>query len=169
MSEPKIRQITSDDAAAFIDLRTRLDHETKFMLLEPGERNETVEQTEKLIRDIKHSHNRMIWVAEDQGYLVGSISLIGGHRNRNCHTGLIVIGILQEYTGKGLGKRLFIEMEKWAKDHNIHRLQLTVMAHNERGIKLYQRMGFEIEGLEKHALRVDGEYVDEYMMAKLIS
>jgi RimJ/RimL family protein N-acetyltransferase len=29
-------------------------------------------------------------------------------------------------------------------------------------------MGFEVEGVKKHSLFVNGEYVDEYYMAKYI-
>jgi RimJ/RimL family protein N-acetyltransferase len=42
------------------------------------------------------------------------------------------------------------------------------MAHNERAIRLYKKMGFEIEGTKKHSLLISGSYVDEYYMAKLI-
>jgi Acetyltransferases, including N-acetylases of ribosomal proteins len=46
------------------------------------------------------------------------------------------------------------------------RLELTVMVHNERAIALYKKMGFEIEGTKKRSMRIDGQYVDEYYMAK---
>jgi RimJ/RimL family protein N-acetyltransferase len=40
------------------------------------------------------------------------------------------------------------------------------MVHNERAIALYKKMGFEIEGTKKRSMRIDGQYVDEYYMAK---
>jgi RimJ/RimL family protein N-acetyltransferase len=43
------------------------------------------------------------------------------------------------------------------------------MAHNERAIRLYERMGFEREGIRRRALRVDGEWVDELFMALLLT
>ena len=42
------------------------------------------------------------------------------------------------------------------------------MVHNERAIRLYKKMGFEIEGTKKHSLFVNGQYVDEYYMAKIL-
>jgi len=42
------------------------------------------------------------------------------------------------------------------------------MAHNARAIRLYKRMGFAIEGTKRQALLVNGTYVDEYYMAKLL-
>ncbi len=42
------------------------------------------------------------------------------------------------------------------------------MTHNEAGIALYRRRGFEIEGIKKHSLLLGGRYVDEYYMARLL-
>jgi RimJ/RimL family protein N-acetyltransferase len=42
------------------------------------------------------------------------------------------------------------------------------MAHNERAIGLYRRMGFCSEGIRRHSMRVSGQFVDELMMAKLL-
>jgi len=62
-----------------------------------------------------------------------------------------------------------LELERWAKKNNLHRLELTVMAHNEAALALYKKMGFEIEGRKKHTLFINGSFVDEYCMAKLLS
>jgi RimJ/RimL family protein N-acetyltransferase len=70
--------------------------------------------------------------------------------------------------GQGVGTQLFIAMGEWASQKNIHRLELTVMTHNQAGIALYKKRGFEIEGEKKHAIVIDGHYVDEYYMAKLL-
>jgi RimJ/RimL family protein N-acetyltransferase len=43
------------------------------------------------------------------------------------------------------------------------------MVHNEAALALYKKMGFEIEGRKKHSLLINGTYVDEYCMAKLLS
>jgi RimJ/RimL family protein N-acetyltransferase len=42
------------------------------------------------------------------------------------------------------------------------------MTHNERGKALYTRMGFAVEGIKHESLRVDGAWVDEICMAKLL-
>nr|WP_257144309.1 GNAT family N-acetyltransferase [Bacillus pseudomycoides] len=63
---------------------------------------------------------------------------------------------------------MFKEVEKWARLHDIWRLELTVMAHNTRAQALYKKAGFEQEGVKKASLIVEGERVDEYYMAKLL-
>jgi RimJ/RimL family protein N-acetyltransferase len=161
-----IRPILEDDSQNFLDLCHTLDRETQFMLFEPGERTTTVEEQRQRIRNL-HA-GQLIWVAEEDGRLVGFLAAFGGNFRRNRHSAYIVIGILQAFTGRGLGKQLFMEIEKWARRQGIHRLELTVMAHNERGVRLYRKMGFEMEGIRKHSLKVNGEYVDEYAMAKLL-
>ncbi len=43
------------------------------------------------------------------------------------------------------------------------------MAHNARAIRVYERHGFQVEGRRRQCLLVDGRYVDELYMAKLLS
>ena len=163
-----IRQIEEPDAEAFLDLCQSLDKETRFMLLEAGERTTTIEEEEKIIRGVLSRDNQTIFVVEHSGQLVGYLAALGGRYCRNRHSAHVVIGIRQAFTRQGLGVRLFTELEQWAQRHNIHRLELTVMAPNQAGLSLYRKMGFSIEGTKRDSLLVDGTYVDEYYMAKLI-
>lgn len=75
---------------------------------------------------------------------------------------------MQNFTGQGIGKQLFETVEKWALDHKLHRLELTDMSHNERALRLYQKMGYQIEDIRWGSLWVDGKYLDEYYMAKIL-
>ena len=114
------------------------------------------------------SNHSIIFVAEADGRIVGFIAGFGGKQNRIKHRIMVVIGILQAYSGQQIGARLFTELENWAISHDIHRMELTVMSHNERAISLYNKMGFEMEGTRKHSLFVDGKYVDEYYLYKFL-
>jgi RimJ/RimL family protein N-acetyltransferase len=40
--------------------------------------------------------------------------------------------------------------------------------NNERAIRLYEKFGFEREVVKRHALKVNGHYIDAFYMAKLI-
>jgi RimJ/RimL family protein N-acetyltransferase len=163
-----IRTILLNDAEQFLNLCKRLDEETPFMLLEPSERTTTVEEQRDQIEHLLARHNQTIFVAEHDGQLVGYLGAFGGDFRRNRHSVYIVIGILQAFTRQGIGTQLFIALEKWARQKPLHRLELTVMAHNQAGIALYRKRGFEIEGAKKQSLLVNGQYVDEYYMAKLL-
>ena len=58
----------------------------------------------------------------------------------------------------------------WAEHSNtIRRLELTVQKRNKRAIHIYQKFGFEIEGLKKRGVKTkDGEFLDVCLMGKLI-
>ncbi len=163
-----IRKICADDAEGFHRLRLHLDCEAEFLLIEKGERKSTVEDTRMSIEKTRISENEEIFVAEFEGEIVGYLSIKAGDYRRNRHSGYIVIAIMEKCTGMGIGKLLFEEMESWAFEKGLHRLELGVMAPNIRGKTLYEKKGFQVEGVKKDMFLVNGKYVDEIIMAKLI-
>lgn len=91
-----------------------------------------------------------------------------GEFHRNFHTAYIVVGVLKEYQGKGIGTTFFENLEKWAKENSVIRLELTVECHNEAARKLYEKSDFKVEGIRAKSMLVKGEVVDEYYMAKIL-
>lgn len=90
------------------------------------------------------------------------------NRPRRRHVGAIGISVGEAWHGKGVGKALMqagIDLaDNWL---NLTRLELEVYADNEAAIRLYERFGFEREGvLRQHAFR-NGEFVDAIVMARL--
>jgi len=163
----KIRAIEIKDASEYLKMLKQLDTETKNMLFEADERKTTESETRNRIIENSESGSLTL-VAEEDGKIVGFLSAERGFANRIRHSAYIVIGILKEYHGRKIGKGFFKELEKWAKDSEITRLELTVMTHNENAVNLYKKMGYEIEGKKLRSLKVDGEYVDEYYMGKIL-
>ncbi|GCD82725.1 GNAT family N-acetyltransferase [Parageobacillus thermoglucosidasius] len=163
-----IRHVTVDDAEALAHLILQVEKESEFMLFEAGERTLDAEQQRGQIEAMQNVENSTILVAEAEGKLVGYLAARGGRTRRNKHTVYIVIGVLASHRGKGVGTLLFTELERWARTKGIHRLELTVVADNQRAISLYRKMGFEQEGIKRHSLLINGKYVDEYYMAKLL-
>jgi RimJ/RimL family protein N-acetyltransferase len=163
-----LREVNSEDTEGLVSLIKQVESESQYMLFEAGERNMETEHQVKRIEAMKKEGNSTIFVAEENADLIGYLIVIGGYAKRNKHSVYLVIGILSQYRGLGIGTKLFEELEKWAMVHQIHRLELSVVAHNEAGIRLYRKMGFEIEGTKRHSLVINGEYVDEYYMSKLL-
>ena len=163
-----IRAIRESDSEQFLLLGKVLDEETQFMMLEPGERMMTLEEQAQRIRNVLSHDNQIIFVVEHDNQLIGFLGAYGGNYRRSRHCVYIVIGIMQKFAGQGMGKQLFEALEKWALEHKLHRLELTVMSHNERAIRLYQKMGYQTEGIKQDSLWVNGKYVDEYYMAKIL-
>jgi RimJ/RimL family protein N-acetyltransferase len=61
-----------------------------------------------------------------------------------------------------------LQGEKWAKEVGISKLELSVIKENTNAQKLYKKLGFDIEGDRKNALIINGQFVDEFYMGKLI-
>jgi RimJ/RimL family protein N-acetyltransferase len=163
-----IREITKDDASNLVNLMKQVEKESDFMLFEPDERKITLEQQLKRIESMQQEENSTIFIAEDANKLIGYMVVIGGFANRNKHSAYLVIGVLKQFSGKGTGTKLFEKLQEWTAQHKILRLELTVMIHNEWAIYLYKKVGFEIEGTKRNSLYVNGKYIDEYYMAKLL-
>ena len=162
-----IRHVREEDAAALLELHLALDRETSFMLLEPGERSTDEDGVRGQIRATLARPNQMVLIAEGAERLIGFLAILGGVYRRNRHNAHLVMGVLQEVSGSGVGGALLSEGIRWAEGAGINRLELTVMAHNERAVRLYERMGFVREGIRRRALLVGGTWVDEYFMARL--
>lgn len=163
-----LREVNREDAEGLVRLIKQVESESQYMLFEAGERNIEPEQQIKRIEAMKKEGNSTIFVAEENDKLIGYLIVMGGNAMRNKHSVYLVIGILSQYRGLGVGTKLFEELEKWAMVHQIHRLELSVVTRNEAGLRLYKKMGFEIEGTKRHSLLINGEFVDEYYMSKLL-
>lgn len=53
------------------------------------------------------------------------------------------------------------------EDLNLHRVHLSVLAHNERALRLYRKVGFVDEGVQRRAVYKGGEYRDLILMSML--
>jgi len=164
----RFRVAGSGDAAGLLALQENLDRETSLTLLEPGERAGNEEDVAADLDKVAGTINSVVILAETAGRLVGYVDARGGRFRRNRITAHVVIGVMPAATGQEVAAGLFRGLELWALAHEIHRLELTVMAHNRRARELYQRMGFAVEGHRRECLTVDGRLVDQLYMAKLL-
>ena len=83
------------------------------------------------------------------------------------HGGVLGIGVLAAFRGIGLGRRIAEEAIRQAWERGLERIALVVFASNARAIALYERLGFEHEGVRRRARKLDGRSDDEVMMALL--
>ena len=164
----EIREALPGDAETLIAMFKLLDSETTFLLYEPQERDQSVEAQMSRLDEVARSKRDLFLIATDQSGVLGFCAGWGGHVRRNTHRLEIIIGVTQKYVGQGIGRQLLEKMESWALSNRFVRLELTVMVHNPRAISLYESVGFLVEGTRQHSLKVDGVFVDEYLMAKLI-
>jgi putative acetyltransferase len=102
------------------------------------------------------------------GQVIGMIGLHRETRHRRSHAASLGMAVHDAYAGRGVGSALVAAVidvaDRW---WNIRRLELEVYADNARAVALYERFGFEREGLMRaHAFR-DGAYVDSIPMGRV--
>ena len=121
-----------------------------------------------MIRAFSKRDNSNIFIHSEDGMITGHVTCIGGEARRNHHAVKLVIGVLEKYQGQGIATNLLKTTIQWAKEQQLHRLELLVMAHNDKAIALYKKVGFQMEGTKLHSLKVDGKWVDEHLMCLLL-
>jgi RimJ/RimL family protein N-acetyltransferase len=78
---------------------------------------------------------------------------------------LLALGVAKSHWGQGIASRMLDEAVAWSVQARLKRLELTVHTTNLRAIAVYLRSGFRVEGVRRCSLRIDGQYVDEYLMS----
>ena len=163
-----IRKAISNDGAELVKLFNALDQETEFMLMEPGERKLSVGEQVGIINASSNSKSKALFVASEENVIVGFLGGSGGTANKNKHSIHIAMGILAPFWGKGIGGQLLQTFIAWATENQFHRIELTVIENNTKARSLYKNTGFETEGIKRDSLKINGHYVNEHYMAKLI-
>lgn len=163
----KIREAKEPDAQLMIDLFEKLDSETSFMMMEPGERKLSVEDQVKRIHSFANASDKLMAVAEAGDALAGFIIVSSGMAIRNRHSAYMVIGVQKAFWRQGVGSALIDFMEAWVNRADIHRVEFTVMEGNLAARSLYKKHGYVEEGIKRDSLKVNGQYVNEIYMSKL--
>jgi putative acetyltransferase len=110
------------------------------------------------------SPDEHFWILEDQGRVVGTLAVL-----RVSHApGVATLGMLvvPEARGGGGGRQLLDAALEWARESDLHKLELEVFVENGRAIGLYASAGFQIEGLRRDRYRrQDGSLRSTLIMA----
>ncbi|HYO50818.1 MAG TPA: GNAT family protein [Chloroflexia bacterium] len=168
-SEVLIREATPDDAAQMIAHMQRVAEEPDRMILTgPGEFNLTVEEEQAVLDEHAKSDNSVFMVAEADGQVIGLLGCTGGKRQANRHSTYLGMSIRKEWREQGIGTALMQAAIEWARSTGIvTRIELEVFAHNARAMHVYEKCGFQAEGIRRRAFYRDGQYIDSIIMALL--
>lgn len=72
------------------------------------------------------------------------------------------------YWGKGYGyEAMQLALAFAFNELNLHRVQLTVFSYNKRAMALYEKLGFQREGVYREFLQRDGKRYDMYLYGLL--
>jgi L-phenylalanine/L-methionine N-acetyltransferase len=123
------------------------------------------EQTKKWLES--QGPNALNIVAQIDNVIVGQAGL-HPYSGRRAHAAELGIGVHDDHVGKGVGTALIRELidaaDNWL---GFKRLELTVYTDNAPAIRLYEKFGFEREGIRRSYAFKAGAYVDALGMARL--
>jgi ribosomal protein S18 acetylase RimI-like enzyme len=119
-----------------------------------------------VLDNIKCRHPQ--YVAVLAGEVIGWCDVTPKTRPIYAHSGVLGMGVLPRLRGQGIGSSLIRSTLAAARSGGLHRVELTVRESNRLAIELYNRHGFEIEGLQRDAVQIDGIYENVICMAVLL-
>ena len=107
-------------------------------------------------------------VALAEGEVVGWCDVRRKARPIHAHVGILGMGLLPAYRGRGLGLTLIQRTLAAARQSGFHRVELTVRPENANAAALYRKVGFELEGRLRDDVQIDGVYSDLLVMGMLL-
>jgi RimJ/RimL family protein N-acetyltransferase len=72
--------------------------------------------------------------------------------------------IFKGFRGKGIGTKILIRIERFAKENAFHKIVLSTFPFNALGQNLYQKKGYREVGVFKNHGILNGKFVDVMVM-----
>lgn len=158
-----LRILTENDAAEFRAFRLRALEESPQSFEESAQefRASPVEVTAQRLR--RSSDDNFVLGAFVDGRLAGTAGFFRYQGQKTRHKGRVWgVFVDPQFRRRGIGRAIMLELvARLRKTGDLHQVSLGVAATQLSAIALYESIGFARYGLERRALRIDGEYVDE--------
>jgi ribosomal protein S18 acetylase RimI-like enzyme len=167
MSHLEIRLLDGRDAKSYYDLRLEglKKHPENFSMSVEEWKQWDLEEVAKYLEE---KDPNWTWGAFLDGELVGIVTLTRNTVEKENHKATVQsVYVSPKARGQRIGVKLIEKVIEFTEEHeDLWQLFLMVTKHNEPARGLYEKMGFEVIGEQKHSLRVGDEYIDEYIMRR---
>jgi RimJ/RimL family protein N-acetyltransferase len=166
-----IRPTSEEDAPAYRDLRLAAlrGHPEAFGADYENLAARPLEGWQERMRAGAGGESGITYVAVAQRELIGMTVLQRGELPKLRHWAHIFgVYVRPEWRGAGIADALIEACAAYAGTLGLRLLKLGVVTTNVGAIRLYQRCGFRVYGVEPEAIQQDGVYYDELLMAKRI-
>lgn len=126
-------------------------------------------QAEKeLIKRFINEPNSLLLIAEHNNTLIGNIDITGSQRKKMFHTGMVGMGIANNWRNIKIGSYLMETALNWTiNNSHLSIIWLEVYSNNKEAIKLYEKFGFEPCGFIKNFFMEENP-VDKITMVKYL-
>ncbi len=160
--EVTIRQAHNSDLSGLVGaIRSAIEDKTYIV----AESIADIVDHENVLLRHNDLESRMFFVATVNGDVVGWVHLHAPEVEKLSHTAELTVGVLDEYRDHGIGSRLLERGLEWAREHDYEKVYNSVPSTNEAAIEFLETQGWETEAVRKNHYRIEGEYIDEVMMA----
>jgi ribosomal protein S18 acetylase RimI-like enzyme len=158
----RVRRLMPEDGALYREIRLeglRLSPEAFGSTFEA----ESAKPVEAFAERIRNSETLG---AFDGSEILGIAALLQNPGPKESHKAMLVgMYVRPQARHRGVGRLLIESAIEFARER-VELIHLTVTGGNEPALRLYARLGFVEYGVERHALKHDGRYYDEILMAK---
>ena len=111
----------------------------------------------------------MIFFAVHERHLVGMAGIRQGESPKTHHSAIIWgVYVRPEWRGLHLGATLIETCTEWARARQVEILKLGVVTTNTSAVRCYERCGFTTYGTEPRGILYEGQYYDEFLMARTL-
>lgn len=99
--------------------------------------------------------------------IVGMIDCWTDRRERVSHVTTLAMSVHPDWQGQGIGTKLLTAFIEWVHHNDtLEKIELHVHADNAAAITLYEKLGFQREGIRRKAVRYGKkDLVDDILMA----
>lgn len=165
----RLRPIERDDLPRFVKWFADPQVRQHLAVYLPFSLAEEERWFEGLLGRIERQEDVVLAIEAADGVHIGSLGLHSiNWKDRNAELG-IVIGD-RTYWNQGLGSEAIRALLRVAfQEMNLHRVFLKVDVENARGVRCYEKAGFQREGVLRDAVFKQGSYGDQYVMSILES
>lgn len=166
-----IRQAVPADARGYIALikhilREQPPADTPYA---PDEFDPPVGRIQDRISEVAIMENSIFLVAEAERQIVGTLTCGGGTLKADAHMTSLGIYVAKDWRDQGIGGALMARCVEWANASRVvERVELEVYAHNARAIHLYEKFGFEREGVKRRLYYQADKPIDMLIMALIL-
>lgn len=162
-----VRRAAPSDAYALVELAESVGREDGRWILGTGPWRSAADER-RYLRTIERHPDAAVYLAEDEGRIVGRLSLSRDAHPASRHVADLGLMVAESHRRQGVGTMLLEEAVSWARASGISKLELHVFPWNEPALGLYEAFGFEREGYRQRHYERGGELVDAILMAYLV-